>query len=123
VGGNLEQPDGQIPEHDDEDQEQKRANPRCIQHLAHDTYDLWALRFGHASLPAFVIIRPQINPLDNYCPPRFITRMARNVAPTALGRPSAPHPEEPRSGVSKDAGPSVASWFETREDALLTMRG
>jgi len=24
-----------------------------------------------------------------------------------------PHPEEPRSGVSKDAGPSVASWFET----------
>jgi hypothetical protein len=25
-------------------------------------------------------------------------------------------------GVSKDAGPSVASWFETREDALLTMR-
>src|SRR5215470_2487996 len=32
-----------------------------------------------------------------------------------------PHPEEPRSGVSKDAGPSVASWFETRF-ALLTMR-
>ena len=31
-----------------------------------------------------------------------------------------PHPEEPRSGVSKD-GPR-ASWFETREDALLTMR-
>ena len=27
-----------------------------------------------------------------------------------------------RSGVSKDEGPSVASWFETREDALLTMR-
>src|SRR4029453_14527036 len=27
---------------------------------------------------------------------------------------SDPHPEEPRSGVSKDAGPSVASWFETR---------
>jgi hypothetical protein len=26
------------------------------------------------------------------------------------------------SGVSKDAGPSVASWFETRF-ALLTMRG
>ena len=35
----------------------------------------------------------------------------------------SPHPEEPRSGVSKDAGPSVASWFETREVALLTMRG
>jgi hypothetical protein len=33
-----------------------------------------------------------------------------------------PHPEEPRSGVSKDAGPPVASWFATREDALLTMR-
>src|SRR5260221_11684334 len=32
----------------------------------------------------------------------------------------SPHPEEPRSGVSKD-GPR-ASWFETREDALLTMR-
>jgi hypothetical protein len=29
--------------------------------------------------------------------------------------------EEPRSGVSKD-GYSRASWFETREDALLTMR-
>jgi hypothetical protein len=26
------------------------------------------------------------------------------------------------SGVSKGAGPSVAAWFETREDALLTMR-
>ena len=26
------------------------------------------------------------------------------------------------SGVSKDKGPSVVSWFETREDALLTMR-
>src|SRR6201994_1692463 len=33
----------------------------------------------------------------------------------------SPHPEEPRSGVSKDAGPFVASWFETRV-ALLTMR-
>src|SRR5882757_3686503 len=32
-----------------------------------------------------------------------------------------PHPEEPQSGVSKDAGPSMASWFETRF-ALLTMR-
>jgi hypothetical protein len=31
-----------------------------------------------------------------------------------------PHPEEPRSGVSKDEG--RASWFETREAALLTMR-
>jgi hypothetical protein len=29
--------------------------------------------------------------------------------------------KEPRSGVSKGAGPSVASWFETRY-ALLTMR-
>jgi hypothetical protein len=26
------------------------------------------------------------------------------------------------SGVSKDGGPFAASWFETREDALLTMR-
>jgi len=43
-----------------------------------------------------------------------------------------PHPEEPRSGVSKDEEPrsgvskdeatNRASWFETREDALLTMR-
>jgi hypothetical protein len=32
-----------------------------------------------------------------------------------------PHPEERRSRVSKDSG-SRASWFETREDALLTMR-
>ena len=32
---------------------------------------------------------------------------------------SLPHPEEPAlAGVSKDE----ASWFETREDALLTMR-
>jgi hypothetical protein len=32
-----------------------------------------------------------------------------------------PHPEEPaQAGVSKDGG--MASWFETREDALLTMR-
>jgi hypothetical protein len=29
---------------------------------------------------------------------------------------SLPHPEEPRSGVSKDEPP--ASWFETREGAL-----
>jgi enoyl-CoA hydratase/carnithine racemase len=33
----------------------------------------------------------------------------------------APHPEEPQSGVTKDEGPSLASWFETRF-ALLTMR-
>jgi hypothetical protein len=33
-----------------------------------------------------------------------------------------PHPEERRlRRVSKDVGPFVASWFETR-DALLTMR-
>jgi hypothetical protein len=30
--------------------------------------------------------------------------------------------ERPLGRVSKDAGPAVASWFETREDALLTMR-
>jgi hypothetical protein len=35
----------------------------------------------------------------------------------------SPHPEEPRSGVSKDETKVGASWFETREDALLTMRG
>src|SRR5258708_20262092 len=35
---------------------------------------------------------------------------------------SLPHPEErPLGRVSKDA-PRAASWFETREDALLTMR-
>jgi hypothetical protein len=33
-----------------------------------------------------------------------------------------PHPEEPRSGVSKDAGPTAASWFETAQRRLLTMR-
>ena len=34
-----------------------------------------------------------------------------------------PHPEEPAlASVSKDAGPTGASWFETREDAFLTMR-
>jgi hypothetical protein len=32
-----------------------------------------------------------------------------------------PHPEEPRSGVSKDEAEVEASWFETRF-ALLTMR-
>jgi hypothetical protein len=34
----------------------------------------------------------------------------------------SPHPEEPRSGVSKDVATVRASWFETRF-ALLTMRG
>jgi hypothetical protein len=34
-----------------------------------------------------------------------------------------PHPEERRFGrVSKDAGPYVASWFETAQERLLTMR-
>jgi hypothetical protein len=28
----------------------------------------------------------------------------------------------PASGVSKDEGTISASWFETRKDALLTMR-
>ena len=32
-----------------------------------------------------------------------------------------PHPEEPVGAVSKD-GQIWASWFEAREDALLTMR-
>jgi hypothetical protein len=32
-----------------------------------------------------------------------------------------PHPEE-RGTVSKDAGPYVASWFETAQERLLTMR-
>jgi hypothetical protein len=33
-----------------------------------------------------------------------------------------PHPEErPLGRVSKD-GSTLESWFETREDALLTMR-
>jgi hypothetical protein len=32
-----------------------------------------------------------------------------------------PHPEEPRSGVSKGEATGGASWFETR-CALLTMR-
>jgi hypothetical protein len=36
---------------------------------------------------------------------------------------SFPHPEQPRSGVSKDEAEIGPSWFETREDALLTMRG
>src|SRR6266481_4717955 len=35
----------------------------------------------------------------------------------------APHPEERRlRRVSKDEGPSVASWFETALTRLLTMR-
>ncbi|MCK1640286.1 hypothetical protein IVA95_22420 [Bradyrhizobium sp. 157] len=34
-----------------------------------------------------------------------------------------PHPEERRlRRVSKDAGPIVASWFETAQERLLTMR-
>jgi hypothetical protein len=37
-------------------------------------------------------------------------------------RSGIPHPEEPRSGVSKDGRAIRASWFETREAALLTMR-
>jgi hypothetical protein len=35
-------------------------------------------------------------------------------------RTRRPHPEEPRSGVSKDG--SRASWFETALKRLLTMR-
>src|SRR5262249_4394983 len=35
---------------------------------------------------------------------------------------TTPHPEVPRSGVSKDAGPYVASWFETAQERLFTMR-
>jgi hypothetical protein len=35
-----------------------------------------------------------------------------------------PHPEERRlRRVSKDEGPIVASWFETAQERLLTMRG
>jgi len=34
-----------------------------------------------------------------------------------------PHPEErPPAPRSKDAPDGAASWFETREDALLTIR-
>jgi hypothetical protein len=34
-----------------------------------------------------------------------------------------PHPEEQRlRRVSKDEGPIVASWFETAQARLLTMR-
>jgi hypothetical protein len=34
-----------------------------------------------------------------------------------------PHPEERRlRRVSKDEGPIVASWFETAQERLLTMR-
>src|SRR5581483_6816479 len=51
----------------------------------------------------------------------------RAIGPVSvLGRvrPNAlfPHPEEPRSGVSKDEGPCGASWFETALVRLLTMR-
>jgi len=43
---------------------------------------------------------------------------ATTLALLAGGRP--PHPEErPLGRVSKD---EAVSWFETREDALLTMR-
>jgi hypothetical protein len=37
----------------------------------------------------------------------------------------SPHPEEPQSGVSKDAAREIdtgASWFETALARLLTMR-
>jgi hypothetical protein len=34
----------------------------------------------------------------------------------------SPHPEEPRSGVSKDEADGGASWFETALTRLLTMR-
>ena len=40
--------------------------------------------------------------------------MAKRLTPKTVA-------EEARSAVSKD-GHSGASWFETREDALLTMR-
>src|ERR1043166_4074536 len=47
-----------------------------------------------------------------------------DLTENAFGRDEGmfdPHPEEPRSGVSKDAGPSVASWFEMAQERLLTM--
>jgi hypothetical protein len=40
----------------------------------------------------------------------------------AFGVDDDPHPEEPRSGVSKDEGRIVASWFEKAQGRLLTMR-
>jgi hypothetical protein len=33
-----------------------------------------------------------------------------------------PHPEEPRSGVSKDEATDGLAWFETAPARLLTMR-
>jgi hypothetical protein len=33
-----------------------------------------------------------------------------------------PHPEEPRSGVSKDEATDGPAWFETALTRLLTMR-
>src|SRR5689334_7945277 len=39
------------------------------------------------------------------------------------GNRAFPHPEEARSAVSKDEAKVRASWFETSENALLTMRG
>ena len=41
--------------------------------------------------------------------------MAKRLTPKTVA-------EEPRSGVSKDEGPIVASWFETAQERLLTTR-
>jgi hypothetical protein len=49
-------------------------------------------------------------------PIKHIWLVGNNSAPVQ----GTPHPEEPRSGVSKDG--HGLSWFETREAALLTMR-
>jgi hypothetical protein len=65
---NPEQPDGEIPGHHDEHQEQNRPNPRCVQRPGNSS---WAFRLHHASLPDRSVsigrFRPQINLLDKYC--------------------------------------------------------
>src|SRR5882757_1579463 len=55
-------------------------------------------------------------------PSNYMTLPAGPPSPAPKPAPT-PHPEErPLGRVSKDEGPTVASWFETREEALLTMR-
>jgi hypothetical protein len=84
IGRNPEQPDRQIPADHDENQEQKRANPRRIQRFR---YASGLAEFGQFSLPGRCRFWRQINPLDKYCPVAFRAGI-RASRPPSTRRPA-----------------------------------
>jgi hypothetical protein len=63
--------------------------------------------------------------LDKYWQVGFVRQFARAAVRSKKQRRAKapePHPEEPRSGVSKDEATGRARWFETAPRRLLTMR-